>query len=109
MKALWWDHGGFCMLYKRLAKGRFRLPFFPDDAIRVRVTGADLAAFLEGILGPRSTARMDAGRFLACLDGQRPSSISFNSGRERGWSSTGHPGVARRCATTGARAIQAVG
>jgi transposase len=49
VKVLWWDHGGFCLLYKRLARGRFRLPFFPDDAIRVRMTGADLAALLEGI------------------------------------------------------------
>ena len=49
IKALWWDHGGYCLLYKRLAKGRFRLPFFPDDCKRVRMTGADLSAFLEGI------------------------------------------------------------
>lgn len=49
VKALWWDQGGYCLLYKRLAKGRFRLPFFPDDARRVQMSSGDLAAFLEGI------------------------------------------------------------
>ncbi|MFK7931193.1 MAG: IS66 family insertion sequence element accessory protein TnpB [Myxococcota bacterium] len=49
LKILWWDHGGYCLLYKRLAKGRFRLPFFPDDARRVRISPADLTSLLEGI------------------------------------------------------------
>lgn len=49
LKLLWWDHGGYCLLYKRLARGRFCLPFFPDDAKRVRISSADLAALLEGV------------------------------------------------------------
>ncbi len=47
VKALWWDQGGYCLLYKRLAKGRFVLPFFPEDAKRVQMTRAELVAFLE--------------------------------------------------------------
>lgn len=49
LKLLWWHEGGYCMLYKRLARGRFVLPFFPDDASRVRMTRAELASLLEGI------------------------------------------------------------
>lgn len=49
IKALWWESGGFCLFYKKLARGRFVLPFFPDDAKRVQMTGADLGALLEGI------------------------------------------------------------
>lgn len=49
LKLLWWYEGGYCMLYKRLARGRFVLPFFPDDASRVRMTRAELASLLEGI------------------------------------------------------------
>ena len=33
IEGLWWYHGGFCLLYKRLVKGRFRLPFFPDHSL----------------------------------------------------------------------------
>ena len=49
LKVLWWDEGGYCLLYKRLAKGRFVLPFFPDAARRVRLKRAELASLLEGI------------------------------------------------------------
>ena len=49
LKLLWWDHGGFCLLHKRLAKGRFRLPAIETEARRIAMTGAELAALLEGI------------------------------------------------------------
>lgn len=49
LKLLWWDNGGYCLFYKRLAQGRIRLPFFPDGAQRLRIGSADLAALLEGV------------------------------------------------------------
>lgn len=47
VKMLIWTHGGFLMLYKKLEKGRFKLPVFDGD--RRTITAAELAALLEGI------------------------------------------------------------
>jgi transposase len=47
VKLLTWDHGGFVLTYKRLEHGRFQLP--PVKGSRVQMTGAQLAALLEGI------------------------------------------------------------
>lgn len=47
LKLLVWDRGGFVLIYKRLERGRFRLP--NTDADRALVTPAELAAILEGI------------------------------------------------------------
>ena len=47
MKLLVWDHGGFVLVYKKLERGRFRLPQVEGD--RVTVTPAELAAIFEGI------------------------------------------------------------
>ena len=49
LKILWWQDGGYCLLYKRLAKGRFVLPFFPDQTRRVVLRHAELASLLDGI------------------------------------------------------------
>lgn len=49
LKLLWWDHGGFCLLYKRLARGRFRIPKVPGGVLHSQITPAELAALLEGI------------------------------------------------------------
>lgn len=43
VKLLWWDRHGFWLAYKRLERGRFRLP-----AVR-ELTLTDLALVLEGI------------------------------------------------------------
>lgn len=43
VKLLWWDRHGFWLAYKRLERGRFRLP-----ALR-KLTLSDLALVLEGI------------------------------------------------------------
>ncbi len=43
VKLLWWDRHGFWLAYKRLEKGRFRLPVAP------RLTLSDLTLVLEGI------------------------------------------------------------
>lgn len=47
LKLLFWDQGGYVLLHKRLAKGRFRVP--PAEGDRVRLSNAELAALLEGI------------------------------------------------------------
>ena len=48
LKLLWWDHGGFILAHKKLARGRFRLPE-SQDGKTVAMTAAELAALLEGI------------------------------------------------------------
>ena len=47
LKLLFWDQGGYVLVHKRLAKGRFRVPEATGD--RVRLTNAELVALLEGI------------------------------------------------------------
>ena len=49
MKLLYWDHGGFVVVHKRLAQGRFRLPDLGAGVAQVRMTSAELAALFEGI------------------------------------------------------------
>lgn len=49
LKLLWWDRGGFCLLYKRLEKGRFRLPTFHKEAVAVELSRAELEALVEGL------------------------------------------------------------
>lgn len=46
-KILWWDHGGFVLLYKRLEKGRFQIP--EPSSEPALLTHAQLSALLEGI------------------------------------------------------------
>ena len=48
-KALWFDGSGWCLFSKRLARGTFELPPFPDGANRVVVDAAMLGALLQGI------------------------------------------------------------
>jgi transposase len=43
LKALWFDHGGYLVLYKRLSKGRFTRPGTPS------LSRAELLALLENI------------------------------------------------------------
>jgi transposase len=49
VKVLFWDRTGFCLFYKRLEKGVFRLPVVPVDATAIELASADLALILEGI------------------------------------------------------------
>jgi transposase len=48
IKVLFWDRGGFVVYYKRLARGRFRMPRIPDGADRVVLDGTELAMLLGG-------------------------------------------------------------
>ena len=49
VKVLFWDNGGFVLLYKRLEKGRFRLPRMDRDQGTVALESSQLALLLDGI------------------------------------------------------------
>jgi transposase len=50
VKLLWHDGTGYCLLYKRLDRGAYRVPLaIPADAARVTVSARELSILLEGI------------------------------------------------------------
>jgi transposase len=49
LKILHWDAGGFCIWYKRLEEGTFRLPRVSSDDASVELKASELAMLLEGI------------------------------------------------------------
>jgi transposase len=49
VKILFWDRGGFVLYYKRLERGRFRLPQVSDKARTVEMDGTELGMLLDGI------------------------------------------------------------
>jgi transposase len=55
LKALWWDRTGFCILYKRLERGLFRMPcaLRPGET-SVAIDAQEFAKILEGIALGRS-------------------------------------------------------
>jgi transposase len=58
LKALWWDKAGYCILYKRLLRGVFRLPAAIGDAKSVLIDAHELALILEGIELPSRKRQM---------------------------------------------------
>lgn len=48
MKALYWDRSGYCLVAKRLERGRFTLPK-TDGTGRLEMESAELSLILEGI------------------------------------------------------------
>ncbi|WP_433928248.1 IS66 family insertion sequence element accessory protein TnpB [Sorangium cellulosum] len=58
-KALWWDRSGYCLLYKRLERGTFRVPrAITPGGTSVIIDAAELAKILEGIaLSPSKLRR----------------------------------------------------
>jgi len=48
-KILFFDRGGFVLYYKRLERGRFRVPKVTTDAQSVTLTATELAMLLDGI------------------------------------------------------------
>lgn len=49
IKLLYWERGGFVLVYKRLERGRFRLPHIPPQATSVTLDAAALAMLLDGV------------------------------------------------------------
>ena len=49
LKILTWSAGGFVLLYKRLERGRFRLPVIRDGQTEVEIDATQLAMLLDGI------------------------------------------------------------
>lgn len=47
-KSLYWDRSGYCLIAKRLEKGRFKLPDV-DGSGKVEMEASELALILEGI------------------------------------------------------------
>lgn len=58
IKALWWDKTGYAILYKRLARGVFRLPAAVGGAKSAIIDARELALILEGIELPSRRRRM---------------------------------------------------
>lgn len=48
-KILFWDRGGFVLYYKRLERGRFRVPRVSASASTVEMDGTELGMLLDGI------------------------------------------------------------
>jgi transposase len=58
VKVLWWDRTGYCILYKRLERGTFRVPrAMVPGATSVTIEAAELAKILEGVDLPPSKRR----------------------------------------------------
>ena len=49
VKILYWDRGGFVMFYKRLEKGKFKLPKVGEQCVALELESAQLSMLLEGI------------------------------------------------------------
>jgi len=49
LKILFWDRGGFVLYYKRLERGRFRIPRAAVEAQVVEIEAGQLAMLLDGI------------------------------------------------------------
>lgn len=49
VKILTWDRGGFVLWYKRLERGRFRIPTLEPGQKRVTLDAGQLAMLLEGV------------------------------------------------------------
>jgi transposase len=49
LKALWWDHDGLVIWYKRLERGGFEMPAVADDQKHVTLDATELAMLLGGV------------------------------------------------------------
>ena len=60
MKIIWWDKSGYCVLYKRLERGTFRIPKAIEPGARsVAIEAVEMAKILEGIALPPSKRRIE--------------------------------------------------
>jgi transposase len=49
VKILTWDRGGFVLWYRRLERGRFRIPLIDPEQCSVTLDAGELAMLLEGL------------------------------------------------------------
>jgi transposase len=50
LKALWWDHNGYTLLYKRLSRGTFVVPeAASSDCACLTISSEDLRRLLAGL------------------------------------------------------------
>ncbi|MGH7551651.1 MAG: IS66 family insertion sequence element accessory protein TnpB [Longimicrobiales bacterium] len=61
MKVLYWDRTGYCLISKRLERGRFAWPKADETASAIEMTGEALAQLLGGI----ERARAERGHWYA--------------------------------------------
>jgi transposase len=63
LKAIWWDKSGYCILYKRLSRGVFRVPAAVGGEKMVVIDPRELALILEGVdLPSRRRQRVTVAR-----------------------------------------------
>jgi transposase len=80
LKLLWYDRTGFCLLYKALDRGFFRIPEAAPGATSVSIDPKEMAAILEGVqlvaskAKPQMIARRgrDAALRVGSTDGNQP-------------------------------------
>jgi transposase len=60
LKALWWDHNGYTLLYKRLCKGTFAVPeAASSDCACLTISSEDLRRLLAGLsIGATANAQI---------------------------------------------------
>jgi len=52
IKAIWWDQNGYALLYKRLARGTFKLPEPQGQQACVEISASEFARLLAGLALP---------------------------------------------------------
>lgn len=70
LKILFWDRSGYCLFYKRLERGTFRLPADVAETVtHLEMEAAELSLMLEGIdlRGARRRPRWDPREASACF------------------------------------------
>lgn len=75
-KVLYWDRSGWCVFYKRLERGTFKMPRIAlSGAAHIEMEAAELALVLEGI-DPRDARRRLRWSPVKTTPGSPPSSSS---------------------------------
>jgi transposase len=49
IKYIYWSRGGFVLVYKRLERGRFKVPRVDSTATRIEIDAVQLSMLLDGI------------------------------------------------------------
>jgi transposase len=73
-KVLFWDRGGFVLVYKRLERGRFKLPQYQE--VEFEMTSSELAMLLDGLDFSR-VKRSNAWRPLKKSESKMPRGIDM--------------------------------